>query len=394
MSKVENAKTPPKIYYGLHMLPGVAEYRDAGTEPYRIFVSEDTIKNMDASFAGKPLFVQHVDEVNLENIQNEADGYVIESFFNKQDGKHWAKFIVVSDKGHEAISSGWKLSNAYIPKKFSGGGLWNGVEYLKEIVEGEYEHLALVPNPRYAESIIYTPEQFKRYNEDKENELKKVANSNHKGEKSMLNFFKKAKVENATDLENMSVVLPKTKKEVSISQLVNEMDDMYKKDEGKDPKAPAMANVEDHVKMNEDVMKVKDMMEKHMNLQKEYNELKEAHEKLMGDHEALKKQAADAGLDMGEEHADKDKAASDKTENEEGLDMGEDKGKKDKDASDKTENKKKNELEAAKLEAAKKAEAKKKAEALKNAPFNLPKDPIKVDLDKAERGRARYGSGN
>lgn len=364
--KVENAKTPPKVFYGLHMVPGVAEYSEPNTEAYRIFVGENTIKNMDQTFQGKPVYVRHVDEVNLENIQNEADGYVIESFYNPKDGKHWAKFIVVSDKGHEAIRSGWKLSNAYVPKGFGGGGLWNGVEYLKEVTSGEYEHLALVPNPRYAESIILTPEQFKAYNEKKDDELKRVANSNEKGETSMLKFFKKAKVENATDFENMSVVLPKSGKEVVLAQVLNEMDEAYKKDEGKDPKAPAMANMEHQVKMNDEMMSVNDLSEKHMALAKEHNALKEEHDKLKADHEALKEKANEAGLDMGEEHAEKDKKAADKTEN-----------------------KKKNELEEKR-----KVEAKKKAEALKNAPFNVPVDPVKVDLDKAARGRQRYGSAN
>src|SRR5689334_328672 len=101
--KIENAKTLPKIYYGLHFLPGTAEYREPAKEPYRIFIGEEAIKNMNASFAGRPVYVHHVDEVNLDKIQ-EADGYVVESFYNKNDGKTWAKFIVVSDRAHEAIA--------------------------------------------------------------------------------------------------------------------------------------------------------------------------------------------------------------------------------------------------------------------------------------------------
>ncbi len=39
-----------------------------------------------------------------------------------------------------------------------------------------------------------------------------------------LNLFKRSKVENAADIENMVVVLPKSGREVSITQLVNEAD--------------------------------------------------------------------------------------------------------------------------------------------------------------------------
>src|SRR4051812_29447530 len=105
---IKNAKTLPQVFYGLHMVPGVAEYNDPEREPYRILIGETTIKNMDPTFQGKPVYVDHVEEVNLENLQQEADGYVLESFYNKLDGKHWVKFIVVSDRGKEAIQKGWK----------------------------------------------------------------------------------------------------------------------------------------------------------------------------------------------------------------------------------------------------------------------------------------------
>ena len=189
---ITNAKILPRRFYGLHMAPGVAEYKDETTnngQPYRIFIGEDVIKNMDSTFEGRPVYVRHVDQVNMDKLQHEADGYVVKSFFNARDGKHWVEFIVVSDKGHEAIRSGWKLSNAYIPKSFAGSGLWHGVEYVKEVMDGEYEHLALVPNPRYEESIILTPDEFKNYNNEKELELQKLSNSSNKEKKGMFNFF-------------------------------------------------------------------------------------------------------------------------------------------------------------------------------------------------------------
>ena len=121
------------------------------------------------------------------------------------------------------------MSNAYIPKEFGGGGKWHGVDYLKEVLRAEYEHLALVPNPRYEESIILTPEEFQAYNLKKESELKKVANSLKQGAKAMFNFFKKTKVDNASDFEALSVVLPKSGKEMTIAQIVNEMDEHHMK---------------------------------------------------------------------------------------------------------------------------------------------------------------------
>ena len=165
------------------------------------------------------MFVQHVDDVkdSREELRQEADGWVLECFYNKSDGKTWVKFIAVTDAAINAVEDGFKLSNAYFPTTFGPRGVWNGMEYDKQIVDGEYEHLAIVDDPRYAESIILTPEEFKNYNIEKETELMKIANSNTKKEKPMFEMFKRQKVENGADLENTLVKLPKSKKEITIS---------------------------------------------------------------------------------------------------------------------------------------------------------------------------------
>lgn len=222
MSKVNNASQLPKVFYGLHFAEGVAEYRPAGREPYRVFINETVAKQMDPTFAGCPVYVKHVDGVDLKDIQN-ADGYVTESFFNKADGRHWCKFLAVSDAAHDAIAKGWSLSNAYLVKEEGEAGHWHGVNYLKEVKNAVYEHLAIVPNPRYTEAKILTPEQFKAYNSDKEAELVRLANS--QGEEPVLKFFKREKVENSVDYASLMVLLPNSKKEVTIEQLVNEADE-------------------------------------------------------------------------------------------------------------------------------------------------------------------------
>lgn len=367
---ITNASSFPEVYYGLHMVPGVAEYAEPDREPYRIFVDEETTKKMDPTFEGKPVYVEHVDEVNLSRLQSEADGYVVESFYNQLDGKHWAKFIVVSDKGKKAIRNGFQLSNAYVPKSFSDGGLWHGVQYVKEVTNAEYEHLALVKNPRYEESIILTPEEFKKYNEDKESELKKLANSKeeHKGEKKMglsLKFFKKAKVENALDIESTVVELPTSKKEMTIADLVTKMD--------KIENMMGYAHPEHMVKVGENEMSVKDACNELLKLRKMHDEMsdkeheaeeKEHMEKMANDPE--EKSTVEAGeKDLGDHGGDKH------------LNEEEEKEEKEMAA------KKKNEIE-------------KKVNALKKAGPHLQNqtNTVKVDLamDQVRRGKARYGS--
>lgn len=258
MSTIQNATIKPKLFYGLHFTEGVAEYLDeTANEPYRILIKEDAMRAMDPSFAGCPVFVEHVEEVDYSDI-DKADGYVVESFYNKSDGKHWVKFLIKTDEGHKAIADKFTLSNAYHIKDTGPGGQWHQIDYLKEVKSGEYEHLALVKNPRYSESVIMTPEEFKDYNLRKDAELNRLTNSipdTNKGDPVMkLNFFKRAKVENSVELEGLMLVLPKSGKEVSITELVTNAD--------KDAKE-SMANGESKVKVGDGEMSVNELVEKY-----------------------------------------------------------------------------------------------------------------------------------
>ena len=229
LRKFSNASVEPKILYGLHFSDGVAQYKD---QDLMIFVGDKVARKMDVTFAGKPIYVDHVDKVELKDIEK-ADGFVVESFYNEADGKHWCKMIFVTDEAHDAYAKGYVLSNSYIVKSKAGGGVWHGVDYDEEIMDAEYEHLALVQNPRYAESIILSPEQFKEYNINKKAENERLKNSI--GDTKMFKFFKTQKVENSSDLGEMSVELPLSKMTVSITKLINEADkaEMAKKEEVK-----------------------------------------------------------------------------------------------------------------------------------------------------------------
>lgn len=245
------------------MAEGVCEYKEkqvSNTQPYRVFISESTAKKMNPSFSGMPLYLNHVDDVDVSKIKEESVGYVVESFYNKSDGKNWAKFIVTDNRGEEALKKGFKLSNCYISKQFGGGGIWHGVEYLKEVTDAEYEHLAIVQSPRYKESVVLTPEEFKKYNSEKEIELTRLSNSANKtitkqeNKPMKFNFFKKEKMENSADLETMSVILPRSKKEFTIEKMINEVDEMQMNN---------FANGDAKVKVGEGEMSVNELVEKY-----------------------------------------------------------------------------------------------------------------------------------
>lgn len=249
-------------FYGLHMVEGLAEYRTPDKKPNRMLILENAIKNMDPTFEGRPVYVQHVDEIDLNN----ADGYVIKSFFNKADGKHWAEFLVTTENGLQKIKDGWKLSNAYTPTSKGRAGVWHGADYDEEVQAGIYDHLAIVDNPRYSESVILDPDQFKKYNADKEAELTKLQNS--KEEKSMFKLFKRTPVENAIDLKDTEVTLPKSGKTLTLEKLVNDMDAVLN--------MQGYASDDHMVKCGEEEMSVKDLAKNYLKMKKNMEAVEEA----------------------------------------------------------------------------------------------------------------------
>lgn len=382
--KIENSKG--NIYYGMHFYPGVAEYAELGNEPVRVFLNEDTIRNMDPTFAGRPIYVDHVDKVeqNVDALRGEVDGWVIESFFNQADGKHWVKFIVVSELGERAIQSGFRLSNAYIPSSYGNGGQWNGVSYAREITAAQYEHLAIVQNPRYEESVIMSPEQFKQYNDNQVATLKRLANSKDQpikeNGKMKLNIFKRQKVENSVDFDGLVVELPKSKKEMTLTQLVSDHDAILNMN--------GYANGDHMVKVGEDEMSVNDLVKKHMemcNSAKDEAEMKNAGEGEPGEdieNDNDEDGTIAAGVrDVGSRGGDK---SLDNEEDEDSVDNEDDE--------EAPAEKKKN---AVSIKNEKLRLAKEKAARLKNANTrqnSIPRPTIETSVDQVARGKSRYGS--
>ena len=316
-----NAKEEPKIFYCRHIAPGVCAYADE-----TILIGEEALKEMDKTFAGKPIYVNH-QKVNLDNLQQEADGYVAESFYLPEDGSHWAKMIIVSDKGHEAIRKGWKVSNAYVPDEFGIGGEWHNVPYNREVMKAHYTHLALVDNPRYEEATVLTPEDFKQYKEEKRAQLKSLENSKQtKGEGKMFNLFKKTAVTSSDDLSKVMVELSNGSA-VSIGEMVNSVEEKIKaEEEKKSAKKNALSDVlEGVVKVNGEEMTVKDLVKEYESKCNKCNEDEEDKEK---------KDAEEGEEDKSEEKKDKKNAKrnAEEEDKEEKKDSEEEKDKEEKES--------------------------------------------------------------
>lgn len=216
-----NSKQLPVVYYAKHMETGAAEY-----ENERILIDTDALKDMVPSFNGKPVYVGH-QVVDIENLQETADGYISDSFYNELDGWLWVKFVAVSDKAHKAIADGWSVSNAYVPTSWGGPGTHHNVSYDRQITGAYFTHLALVPDPRYEEACIMSCEDFKAYQKAMKTKLEEIHNS--KEEKT--NMFKifQTKREEVASLSPDSMIELRNGKTVTFQELLNASDDMEKK---------------------------------------------------------------------------------------------------------------------------------------------------------------------
>lgn len=217
VAEKSNASQFPRIYYARHMQPGVAKYEDE-----TILVDTDAIKNMLPSAIGKPVYIHHQD-VDLANLKEEAAGYITEAFYNELDGWGWFKILGIDDQLHKAVDRHWSVSNAYRPTRMGSGGTKNNCVYDREILGGEFTHLAIVPNPRYESACIMTPEKFKAYQDQKRHELDELKNSKAqklKG-KIMFKFFKNTREEvSELDGETLVDIAGET---VALSEIINEV---------------------------------------------------------------------------------------------------------------------------------------------------------------------------
>ncbi|TDE17706.1 hypothetical protein [Dyadobacter psychrotolerans] len=184
MTELSNASQHAKTYYCRHMTPGVVGYRGMN-----VYIPLDTIKAMAPSFDGKPVYIDHRD-IELENIQDEADGYVTQTFFLPEDGWLWSKVLMISDKGIREMDSGKSISNSHRPIEWGDAGKYLNIPYQKSVKSSVFTHLGIVDDPRYEDAKVFTPEQFKNYKKTLADQSNELHNSKNHGVKRMLNLFK------------------------------------------------------------------------------------------------------------------------------------------------------------------------------------------------------------
>lgn len=205
-------------------------------------------------------------------------------------------------------------------------------------------------------------------------------------------IFKRTKVENAADFEHMVVVLPKSKKEMTISQIVNEMDLIQN--------MHGYANADHLVKVGEEEMSVKKLAKNYSDMMAEKKAAMEKNDAEDGEND---KDADAIGNDQDEEEEPDLENEDDGDDMDNAADDGEEK------KEPELANKKRNSADKKVTEKQKIANAlaeKKKRQDAKKASGNVDKlmnasgsaaddEDDTVDLASAQlrRGQSRYGSG-
>ena len=185
--------------------PGVVLYQDVGM----VLVQKTVLDKMANSMRGKPVINVDHREVSPDDFRNgNADGIVDGNeqavWFDPTDAKYHCSFQVTTPATLTNIKNGFKVSCAYKVTKWGPGGIHNNVPYEREVLDGEYTHLAIVANPRY--------EGVRIYNDKGANKMKLLWWRKEEKDGKVL--------ENSTEIETSKSVVEVDGKEVSLDNCI------------------------------------------------------------------------------------------------------------------------------------------------------------------------------
>jgi len=105
------------------------------------------------TFIRVPVIIDHKDSISPDDIVGEIQNI----WFSPEDGWYWCSGIITDDKAIELIEDGYSVSCQYAITEYIENlenKLHNGNPYDKEILNGVFEHLAIVKTPRYEGAFI------------------------------------------------------------------------------------------------------------------------------------------------------------------------------------------------------------------------------------------------
>lgn len=206
--KVKNAaESPwPRLAEANHLETGVVLYRDM-EDPHTkqkrdvmLLVTREAIEKMRPSFVGKPVVNREHKDVIPSFLE---DGIVVGGYWNAELGKDMVQYLVWDEETKDAVKAGSGVSCAYFPKVDWTPGTWHNVSYDGIVLDGEYEHLAVVANPRYEDSAS------------------RLLNSNKGGVPTMLKMIlEKLGIKNSVEVDGGKTLINLNGKDVPLADMV------------------------------------------------------------------------------------------------------------------------------------------------------------------------------
>lgn len=136
--------------------PFKCRFLQAGLVKYDFGVcllQKETIDKFINTFVECPVIINHSDNINSEDIK----GTIQKIWFSPDDGWFWCSGIITDEEAAKLIEQGYNVSCQYAITEWKENvdkALHNGNQYDKEILNGIFEHLAIVENPRYEGAFI------------------------------------------------------------------------------------------------------------------------------------------------------------------------------------------------------------------------------------------------
>nr|DAJ74774.1 MAG TPA: hypothetical protein [Caudoviricetes sp.] len=136
--------------------PFKARFLQAGLVKYDFGVcllQKETIDKFVNTFIDNPVIINHIDDIESDDVC----GTIEKVWFSPEDGWFWCSGVITDKKAVKLISEGYNVSCQYRITDYSENTenkLHNGNPYDKEILDGVFEHLAIVENPRYEGAFI------------------------------------------------------------------------------------------------------------------------------------------------------------------------------------------------------------------------------------------------
>lgn len=154
MEMQNNSKDWAWVFDCAFFEPGIVSYKDIGKGVY--LLQKGCIDACINTFKGRPLIINHDDNITPETMEGKAQGYITDVFYCAEDGMYHASGICFGDEAKNKIElENWSVSCTYgILKADERGGVWHNNPYDREILEFTGNHIAVVKTPRYENSKI------------------------------------------------------------------------------------------------------------------------------------------------------------------------------------------------------------------------------------------------